>query len=119
MRLFASRVLLLISAILLLHASRSVVEFKAFIKASGAFSEARSIPMPLDIVIELMVAMVVGFIGAVWNSGKLSPIRAASEFSKRSYADSLEQRKSFRVYGAGRITIEDLAAVIRTDKKLK
>jgi hypothetical protein len=112
------KLLLGVSIIGLIHSGWTVIEFRQFVAAASSVSSPSAVPLPFDVVAELIVAMVLGLVGAVLFNGPLQNIKSGVEFAKRSYAD-LEHRKAFRVYGSSRSTVSRLASKIKAEKKSK
>jgi len=87
------RALLLISVAMVLHAAYSVYEHLTYLKALGKPEGT----LPQDIVVEAIVAMFIGILGASLNNPELREITWRSEMKKRKM-EEMDARPSFTSY---------------------
>ncbi|KAJ7577018.1 magnesium transporter [Mycena floridula] len=87
------QVLLSLATLAILHAAFSTYEHLSHLKALGRPEGA----LPTDIVVEVIVALALGILGASVNAPPLKEITWASEMKKRSI-DEMDARTSFASY---------------------
>ncbi|KIK08832.1 hypothetical protein K443DRAFT_1040 [Laccaria amethystina LaAM-08-1] len=87
------RILLLFSTFAVFHAAFSTYEHLSHLKAL----ERPEGPIPSDIILETLLAMVLGIIGASLNAPKLKEITWASEMRKHKI-DEMDSRLGFANY---------------------
>ncbi|KIY62087.1 hypothetical protein CYLTODRAFT_427171 [Cylindrobasidium torrendii FP15055 ss-10] len=90
---FLGRLCVLLGTLALVHAAYSTYEHLSHLKAL----ERPEGQLPQDIVIEALVALVLGTLGASLNAPPLKEITWASEMSKRTI-DEMEARPTFASY---------------------
>jgi len=83
-------IFLLLATIATLHAAFSTYEHLSRLKALGRPEGS----LPIDIVVEALVALVLGILGASFNAPELKEITWASEMKKRSI-DQMDSRLGF------------------------
>ncbi|RKP37302.1 magnesium transporter, partial [Dimargaris cristalligena] len=81
--------------VLLLHAGYSTYEHLAYLKAIGHKVADSSIP--IDIVVECLVASFLAIVGAIYVTPELKPIALEHEMKKLTI-DGVDGRSSFRVF---------------------
>mmetsp|Transcript_13446 Transcript_13446/g.15102 ORF Transcript_13446/g.15102 Transcript_13446/m.15102 type:complete len:107 (-) Transcript_13446:9-329(-) len=79
--------------VLMLYAAYSMLEFRHYVKATGKHDH----PVPWDIVVQVLLALLVCMYGAVTAAGKYKQILAAPGLATRSW-DSLTYSPDFAVY---------------------
>ncbi|KAJ7066521.1 magnesium transporter [Mycena amicta] len=82
--------LLSLATVAVFHAAFSTYEHLSHLKAIGRPEGT----LPLDIILEALVALVLGTLGASLNAPKLKEISWAAEMQKRSI-DDMDSRLSF------------------------
>jgi len=87
------QILLLVATFAVLHAAFSTYEHLSHLKALGRPEGA----LPRDIVVEALVALALGILGASLNAPPLKEITWASEMKKRSI-DEMDARTGFSSY---------------------
>ncbi|KAF5335958.1 hypothetical protein D9611_006415 [Ephemerocybe angulata] len=88
-----ARVLLLVATCLIFHAAFSTYEHLSYLKAL----ERPEGPIPKSILIETVVALVLGIVGASLNAPPLKEITWSSEMRKRTI-DEMDSRLGFANY---------------------
>lgn len=85
--------LLLVAALLLLHAGYSAEHYEALLlDRYGSFDGAR---LPLDIYVELVVALVLGLAGALSAAGSLHPLYASGTSATNAFHKLFAPRWDF------------------------
>ncbi|KAF8239413.1 hypothetical protein L208DRAFT_1386339 [Tricholoma matsutake] len=84
------RVLLLLATIAVLHAAFSTYEYLSHLKALGRPEG----PLPQSIIVETLVGMILGILGASLNAPPLKEITWASEMQKKKI-DEMDSRLGF------------------------
>ncbi|KZS94487.1 hypothetical protein SISNIDRAFT_484703 [Sistotremastrum niveocremeum HHB9708] len=87
---FTAKSLLFAASLILLHAAYSTYEHMSQLKALGRPEDR----LPLDIIIESILALATGIIGATLNSAELKEITWASEMKNRNI-DEMDSRLGF------------------------
>ncbi|KAF9038460.1 membrane magnesium transporter-domain-containing protein [Panaeolus papilionaceus] len=90
---FTGRVFLLIATLGILHAAFSTYEHLSQLKAL----ERPEGPIPPDIAVETLVALVLGILGACLNAPPLKDITWSSEMRKHTI-DQMDSRLGFASY---------------------
>ncbi|KAJ3533396.1 hypothetical protein NMY22_g7348 [Coprinellus aureogranulatus] len=88
-----ARILTLVATLLIFHAAFSTYEHLSYLKAL----ERPEGPIPTEIVIETLVALALGIVGASIGAPPLQEITWASEMRKRSI-DDMDSRLGFADY---------------------
>jgi hypothetical protein len=84
------RIFLLLATITTFHAAFSTYEHLSRLKALGRPEGS----LPIDIIIEALISLVLGVVGASLNAPELKEITWASEMKKRSI-DQMDSRLGF------------------------
>ncbi|THH07401.1 hypothetical protein EW145_g3411 [Phellinidium pouzarii] len=85
-----ARVVLLVAVLVLLHAAFSTYEHLSHLKAMGKPEGS----LPQDIVVEALLSLVLGILGASLNAPEVKEITWRSEMKKRKI-DDMDSRLSF------------------------
>ncbi|TEB33184.1 hypothetical protein FA13DRAFT_1812922 [Coprinellus micaceus] len=88
-----AKLLLLTATLLVFHAAFSTYEHLSYLKAL----ERPEGPIPMAIIVETLIALVLGIVGASLNAPPLKEITWASEMRKRSI-DEMDSRLGFANY---------------------
>ncbi|KAL4259674.1 membrane magnesium transporter family protein [Pleurotus pulmonarius] len=87
------RILLILGALLVLHAAFSSYEYLSHLKNSGRLEGS----LPYDIMLEAYIALFIGILGASLSAPTLKQITWASEMQTRSI-DEMDARAGFANY---------------------
>ncbi|KIJ55370.1 hypothetical protein M422DRAFT_23963 [Sphaerobolus stellatus SS14] len=85
------KVILAIAAVTLFHAAFSTYEHLSQLKT---LERPQDLPLPSDIVIECLVALLLGIFGAVLNTPPLKPITWSMEMKNRTMGE-MDSRLGF------------------------
>eukprot|EP00055_Hartaetosiga_balthica_P012734 m.62792 g.62792 ORF g.62792 m.62792 type:complete len:106 (+) comp8042_c0_seq1:59-376(+) len=91
-------ILLGIAAVLMLHAAHGANHFQAYLNAN---QEDSYVPIPIDIVVEVLIALVLGVISIVGLNSSFADIRMTEKFKKETW-ETICPQPSFRVHSGTR-----------------
>ncbi|KAK9762992.1 hypothetical protein K7432_010725 [Basidiobolus ranarum] len=87
------RALSLVGLLLLSHSAYSTYEHLSYLKATDKHEDG----LPVDIIIECMVAIIIFMVGFTLVSGSLKPILMEVEMAKQTI-NKLDSRPSFQTF---------------------